>query len=582
VELQAVETVKGETIMRARVAQNPYPRSLALVAGLVLIILPHYLLAYGIQLVRDLPNGAQGAMILAVEPDSVVVKAGIKPGDVVLQINGKPVTNSQQFTDTLNAFPLDQSMMLTIQRDGWERRIQLPAWEDVAPRVTVPVKGNESAWFGFTIGPMTAPNPPGYGAVIASVDVSGPAQKAGLRPGDVVTGAEGTKIIGSSDLDALLRTPRQSKMLTLTIARDGWEKRVTLEQAKVIYRTDPGQQTPPVQQPSTDIAPTRYVPVTPQPRGIDTPPTRYQSSTPPAQVNETPTSYQPVAPPTAPVEAPRPYVSQQTANAVLPLAPAAPVYGKGGQVVPTQPLPAPQAGLQPSQLGATLSRQSSQQEFRKPAASAPKLLPPRDQSLPPRASVSVGDFSIKAAQAPGAIGDGLREMLITALHNTGKFIVVERLDIRGLVAEQALSRSAMARKDEAIGQGYMDVADLMVYATVSEFEAQAGGGGIGIGIPLKNVPLNIGASSKSAHMAIDLRVVDVGTGRVLATQRLTGSASASSTSIGLSPRVKDMTLPVTIDAFKNTPMEQAIRTCVDQAAQFVCDKVPQAYYRHRD
>jgi curli biogenesis system outer membrane secretion channel CsgG len=194
----------------------------------------------------------------------------------------------------------------------------------------------------------------------------------------------------------------------------------------------------------------------------------------------------------------------------------------------------------------------------------------------------VGDFSIKAAQAPGAIGDALREMFITALHETGRFIVVERLDIRGLAAEQALSRSAMARKDEAIGQGAMDVADLMVYATVSEFESQAGGGGFGIGVPLMNVPFNIGTSSKSAHMAIDLRVVDVGTGRVLATKRLTGSASASSTSVGLSPRVKDMTLPVTMDTFKNTPMEQAIRTCVDQAAQFVCDKVPQTYYRHVD
>ena len=589
--------------MRVRKTQNSY-RYLLVVAALALLIIPHELFAYGFELVRDLPNGAQGVMILAVKPDSIVAKAGIKPGDVVLQISGQPIANSQQFTDTIKTFPLDKGMALLMRREGWERRIQLPAWEDVAPRVMVVMKGDEPPWFGLAPSPQTPPNPPGYGAVIGSVDLGGPAQKAGLKPGDVVTSADGKKVNGSSDLETLLRTPRQDKALTITIVRDGWEKRVTLEQAKVIYRSETVQQTPPAQQLSADNAPTRYIPPSPTPQAIDTPPVRYQPVVPPAKVAETqPTRYQPLAPAAAPAEAPKRYVPQQPLTAAASPAPAAPVYGRGGQVIPPTPsatpqamlqqpqalpqqpqaaLQPPQAALQQPQLGVTSFQRPSQQEFGKPVASASRLLPTRDPNLPPRASVSVGDFSIKAAQAPGAIGDALREMLITALHNTGRFIVVERLDIRGLAAEQALSRSTMARKEEAIGQGAMDVADLMVYATVSEFESQAGGGGFGIGVPLMNLPFNIGTSSKTAHMAIDLRVVDVGTGRVLATQRLTGSASASSTSLGLSPRVKDMTLPVTIDTFKNTPMEQAIRTCVDQAAQFVCDKVPQTYFRHID
>ena len=47
-----------------------------------------------------------------------------------------------------------------------------------------------------------------------------------------------------------------------------------------------------------------------------------------------------------------------------------------------------------------------------------------------RASVAVGDFQVKAAKASQQIGDGLREMFLTSLHESGYFNVVERMDIQ--------------------------------------------------------------------------------------------------------------------------------------------------------
>jgi curli biogenesis system outer membrane secretion channel CsgG len=46
--------------------------------------------------------------------------------------------------------------------------------------------------------------------------------------------------------------------------------------------------------------------------------------------------------------------------------------------------------------------------------------------------VAVGDFQVKAAKANQQIGDGLREMFLTSLHQSGYFNVVERMGIQGL------------------------------------------------------------------------------------------------------------------------------------------------------
>ncbi len=213
---------------------------------------------------------------------------------------------------------------------------------------------------------------------------------------------------------------------------------------------------------------------------------------------------------------------------------------------------------------------------RPPGASAQTLPPPQGGVL--KAAIAIGDFQAKAANASQHIGDGLREMLLTELHNSGRFVVMERMDIRGLAAEQALSRSRMARPGEAIPEGQMEVADVMVYGAVTEFEPEVRGGGLTLGMP--NVPLTLGMQSKSAHMAIDVRLVDVASGRVLATGRLVGQARSTQASIGANISTRGVTMPATLGGFSNTPMEQAIRECIAKAIAYITGNTPPSYFHH--
>ncbi len=195
-----------------------------------------------------------------------------------------------------------------------------------------------------------------------------------------------------------------------------------------------------------------------------------------------------------------------------------------------------------------------------------------------KAMIAIGDFQVKAAGAEQFIGDGLREMLLTTMHNNGNYILVERMDLKGLAAEQALSRSRMARPESAIPESQMDVAEIMVYAAVTEFEAEAGGSGLQLGV--SKVPVNLGYQSKTAHLAIDVRVVDVATGRLLAAQRITGTASSSQASVGANLSRRGTSIPVSLGTFRNTPMEQAIRECVQKAAAYITSSTPKKYFHY--
>jgi curli biogenesis system outer membrane secretion channel CsgG len=239
------------------------------------------------------------------------------------------------------------------------------------------------------------------------------------------------------------------------------------------------------------------------------------------------------------------------------------IYGGGGDA--------------PVREAAREEKARDEAESAPPAPAAPPLPPLQPGEQRPRAMVMVGDLQAKAANASSAIGDGLREMLITALHNNGRFIVVERMDLQTLAAEQALSRSRMATPGMAIPEARMDIAEVMIVGAVTEFEPEAGGTGINLGFT--KLPFSFGRKSTNAHMAIDVRVVDIASGRVLGSKRIKGKATASQTNVGISPKVSGGRIPVSLGSFQNTPMEEAIRGCIEQSIDFIVASVPQQYYR---
>lgn len=409
--------------------------------------------------------------------------------------------------------------------------------------------------------------PDGQAAIVVAVAPGSPAAAAGLRAGDRISQAQNFLVRNVQDFVNIVRLSEGRGSLLLRVSRDGWEKEVGLA-------------------------------ASPAGRG----------------------SAAPVVPVT-PAVPPRAWVGLQVADAL----PGAPGGGPTGVAVTGVATggPAAQAGIRSGDVilqvdGRALAsaaeladlignwpigramRLAVQREgwvrelVLQPGVQSPggASAAPLDLPQPParqpglatqqpgnKAVVTIGDFQVKAATASQAIGDGLREMLVTALHNSGGYIVVERMDLQGLAAEQALSRSRMARLGSAVPEQRMDVADVIVHGAVTEFEGEAKGSAAQLSLP--RLPFSFGRDAKTAHMAIDVRVVDVATGRILGAQRIVGDAQSSRTTLSAEPSARGVGIPVGLGMFQNTPMEAAIRSCVEKAVAYVGTTIPASYFSRR-
>lgn len=421
--------------------------------------------------------------------------------------------------------------------------------------------------------------PEGGAAVIVAVTPGGPAAIAGLKPGDRVRTAQNFLVRSAGEYQLILRTEKIDS-LQLSLSRDGWDKEVRLQPVASQKSSKPwlGLQ---VSDPPADTTGSSI-------RGALV--TGVAAGGPAAQAVLKPGDL------IISIEG-RPVDSASALAALLEDWPGTKAIRLGVQregwarEMMVTPASQPVAAPTPAALS-TAASQSPTLQAGVPASQAgnwsapPAGYAPLQQGVPGgahsagnKALVAIGDFRVKAATANQAIGDGLREMLLTALYRSGNYVVVERLDIQGLAAEQALSRSRMAREGSAVPDQQMDVADIMVYGAVTEFEGAAKGAGFQAGVP--RLPLSVGHESSTAHMAIDVRVVDVASGRVLGAQRIVGDAKSSQTGMSGTPTIRGVGIPASLGVFSNTPMEQAIRSCVEKAVSYVSATVPAGYFRHR-
>jgi len=211
-------------------------------------------------------------------------------------------------------------------------------------------------------------------------------------------------------------------------------------------------------------------------------------------------------------------------------------------------------------------------------ATAP--LPPYSGS---KAQITVADFDVNAAKATAEIGTDLRKMLVTALLNSNRFLVVERQAPAAQTQEQTTTASTATEQVNIQEADKPKTPDFIITAAVTEFEPEAsggreglgGGGGVGSGV-LGGL---LGTSLNKAHMALDVRIVNALTSEVLASTHVQGQASDVSTGFMTGLFGKDG-LGAELSAYANTPMEKAIRLCIIEAVRYISQTLPQTYYKY--
>jgi len=198
----------------------------------------------------------------------------------------------------------------------------------------------------------------------------------------------------------------------------------------------------------------------------------------------------------------------------------------------------------------------------------------------PRARIAVANFDQKAAKGYRQLGEGMADMLATELVNTNRYIVLERQELGAVTAEQDLARSGRVMPGTGAPTGQIEGAELLVMGAITEFEPNYQGGGVGAVLLNRRHPAAAGGGIKQAYVAIDLRVVDTRTSRIVAATSVTGKATDIGGLIGGVVGGGRSRLGLGLGAFRNTPMEKAVRVCLAKAIQFVVSRTPANYYHY--
>ncbi|PYU32769.1 MAG: hypothetical protein DMG28_10565 [Acidobacteria bacterium] len=199
---------------------------------------------------------ARGVILSSLEADGPAAKAGLKANDVITEFNGQRVEGTLQFRRLIRETPGGRTVQLTFWRDGRAQSVsvELGAFPDKlvghgfgpkefkfempefggklfghdiflqqGPRLGIDaedLRGQLGSYFGA---------PDGEGVLVRDVASGTPAEKAGLKAGDVIIKIDGERVRTVHDLREKMRAKRENKTVSVSVIRKGTEMSFNVE-----------------------------------------------------------------------------------------------------------------------------------------------------------------------------------------------------------------------------------------------------------------------------------------------------------------------------------------------------------------
>jgi serine protease Do len=162
-----------------------------------------------------------GALVSSVEKDSPAAKAGLEPGDVILRYNDRDVTSSRDLPVLVADTAPGSRARLDVMRKGETTHIDVTVGEMKNANVESPdVAGQDHGRLGLVVRPLNPDEQKQAGVTGGLVveDVTGPAAKAGIEPGDVILSLNNTPVTSAGQLQRLVA--KAGKRVALLVKRE--------------------------------------------------------------------------------------------------------------------------------------------------------------------------------------------------------------------------------------------------------------------------------------------------------------------------------------------------------------------------
>ena len=147
------------------------------------------------------------AVITNVEPDSPAEKAGLKPRDVIISMNGKPIRGSFDVRNRIGLVPVGEQVEFKYLRGGATKTAKVKVER---PHQVLGASGESLPQLAGAAVSNIVRGMPMYGRVegviVVGIDPGSPAWQHGLRPGDIILGVNRKKSRSVKELTGMLRS----------------------------------------------------------------------------------------------------------------------------------------------------------------------------------------------------------------------------------------------------------------------------------------------------------------------------------------------------------------------------------------
>ena len=207
----------------------------------------------GVQ-VQDVPLNAleafglterRGALVSVVASGEPASKAGIEPGDIIVEFNGKPVERRDQLVGLVTATRPGTTVPIKVLRDRKEISLNVTVGELNLDAETTARRGpqdpdadpdiQETTGFGIELGPLTADMarrlrlPAGTeGVLVRDVEAGSNAQRAGIGRGDIILEVNRTPVGTPQEASRALNAVPSGGTAFLLVLSQGQERFVTV------------------------------------------------------------------------------------------------------------------------------------------------------------------------------------------------------------------------------------------------------------------------------------------------------------------------------------------------------------------
>ncbi len=170
-----------------------------------------------------------GALVAQVLPGSPAEQAGFLPGDVILKFDGNAIDDSGILPQLVGVTRVGQSAQVEVLRRGRPRELtvvigELPEEDEVAGKPGLPEPSTANR-LGLVVRDLTPEHRaqaelPKGGVVVEEVK-SGPAERIGIRPGDVILMLDNQTVTDTRQFKVLVEDITPGRAVAILVERDG-------------------------------------------------------------------------------------------------------------------------------------------------------------------------------------------------------------------------------------------------------------------------------------------------------------------------------------------------------------------------